>query len=231
MPRKLLEKAQWVVPKVPLLVRQSTSATAEYLDTAYPHLTHQRHWFSLGDAVETFVRVLRNVINCEGEAGSAHSSTSLPPCIFVLVFFNPGKLISKPLVLTDGQVLWRVVHTGSVRCSVAMFRRGTQTSRHGVLCATEHFAPHRFCDGTSRWNTSFSAWFLFHFHVALYRFQDAVSCFVHFLKYKKFIHFTCSFLAWRCFLTKLIVFFVVWTGTGCHLSVCGRAKKQDLFLF
>ncbi len=52
-----------------------------------------------------------------------------------------------------------------------------------------------------------------------------------FLKYRKFIHFTCSFLVWRCFLAKLVIFFVVSTRTGCHLSVCGRAKKQDLFLF
>ncbi len=51
-----------------------------------------------------------------------------------------------------------------------------------------------------------------------------------FLKYRKFIHFTCSFLAWRCLLGKLVVFVVVSTGTG-HLSVCGHTKKQDLFLF
>ncbi len=61
-----------------------------------------------------------------------------------------------------------------------MFRHGTQTSHHGVLCAMEHFAPHRFCDRTSRWNTSFSARYLFRFHVALYWFRDATSGFVPF---------------------------------------------------
>ncbi len=45
-----------------------------------------------------------------------------------------------------------------------------------------------------------------------------------FLKYRKFIHFMCSFLVWWCCLRKLVLFFVASTGTG-HLSVCRRAKK------
>ncbi len=40
------------------------------------------------------------------------------------------------------ETFWlRVVHTGSVRCSVAMFRRGTQTSRH-EFCALRNILHH-----------------------------------------------------------------------------------------